>query len=75
MTEHDTPENLLDGPAPSIDVIVEEVDRLNGVVSQFLEYARPLQGNPIAMDVNNVVSATLRHLGRGTTFTLRLPAG
>ena len=47
-----------------IDVIVEEVDRLNGVVSQFLEYARPLRGNPIPMDVNDVVSATLRLLGR-----------
>ena len=47
-----------------IDVIVEEVDRLNGVVSQFLEYARPLRGSPIPMDVNDVVSATLRLLGR-----------
>jgi signal transduction histidine kinase len=26
-----------------LEIIVEEVDRLNGVVSQFLDYARPLQ--------------------------------
>lgn len=47
-----------------IDVIIEEVDRLNGVVGQFLEYARPLRGNPMAIDVNDVVTATLRLLGR-----------
>jgi two-component system, NtrC family, sensor histidine kinase HydH len=47
-----------------IGVIVEEVDRLNGVVSQFLEYARPYRGNPIPVDVNDVVTATLKLLGR-----------
>lgn len=52
-----------------IDVIVEEVDRLNGVVSQFLEYARPLRGNPMAVDVNDVVSATLRLLSRDAVPT------
>ncbi len=46
-----------------VDVIVEEVDRLNGVVSQFLEYARPLRGNPMLVDVNDVVAATVRLLG------------
>lgn len=49
-----------------INVIVEEVDRLNGVLSQFLEYARPYRGNPIPTDVNDVISATLRLLGKDT---------
>lgn len=47
-----------------IDVIIEEVDRLNGVVGQFLEYARPLRGNPMLTDVNKVISATVRLLER-----------
>jgi signal transduction histidine kinase len=50
--------------AEYLQVIVEEVDRLNGVLSQFLEYARPYRGNPIPTDVNDVVSATLRLLGK-----------
>ena len=46
-----------------IDVIIEEVDRLGGVVHQFLEYARPLRGSPMAIDINDVVLATLRLMG------------
>ncbi|MEO0812929.1 MAG: ATP-binding protein, partial [Myxococcota bacterium] len=46
-----------------LQVILEEVDRLNGVLSQFLEYARPYRGNPQPTNVNDVVSATSRILG------------
>lgn len=45
-----------------LSVILEETDRLNGVLSRFLEYARPYGGNPQPTDVNNVVSATMRIL-------------
>ncbi|HET6343996.1 MAG TPA: histidine kinase dimerization/phospho-acceptor domain-containing protein, partial [Myxococcota bacterium] len=58
------PDTLPPDAQEFIEVIVEEVDRLNGVVTQFLEYARPLRGNPISIDVNDVVSATLRLMGR-----------
>ncbi len=47
-----------------VDVIVEEVDRLNNVLAQFLEYAKPYRGNPMPTDVNKVVAATVRLLGR-----------
>ncbi|MBC7792413.1 MAG: histidine kinase, partial [Clostridia bacterium] len=47
-----------------VDVIIEEVDRLNNVVAQFLEYAKPYRGNPVATDVNKIVAATVRLLGR-----------
>jgi signal transduction histidine kinase len=33
-----------------LEIIVEEVDRLNGVVSQFLDYARPLQMHVASVD-------------------------
>ncbi len=49
-----------------LTVIVEEVDRLNGVLSQLLEYARPYRGNPMPTDVNDVVVATLRLFGHDT---------
>ena len=36
-------------------IIVEEANRLNRVVSQFLDYARPYRGEPQPLDVNEVV--------------------
>lgn len=50
-------------PADSGDllrVIVEEVNRLNKVVSEFLDYARPLKQNFAPTDVNDVVSRTAK---------------
>lgn len=43
-----------------LEVIVEEVNRLNGVVSEFLDYARPLKQNFGPTDVNEVVTRTVR---------------
>jgi signal transduction histidine kinase len=43
-----------------LEVIVEEVNRLNGVVSAFLDYARPLKQSFGATDLNEVVTRTVR---------------
>jgi len=43
-----------------LDVIVEEVNRLNGVVTQFLDYARPLKQSFGTVDLNEVVGRTVR---------------
>jgi signal transduction histidine kinase len=43
-----------------IEVIVEETNRLNGVVTAFLDYARPLKQSFGPTDVNEVVTRTLR---------------
>jgi signal transduction histidine kinase len=43
-----------------IEVIVEEVNRLNGVVTAFLDYARPLKQSFGPTDLNEVVTRTLR---------------
>lgn len=43
-----------------LDVIVEEVNRLNGVVSAFLDYSRPLKQNFAPTDLNDVVTRTMR---------------
>ncbi|MCB9729480.1 MAG: hypothetical protein H6746_13495 [Deltaproteobacteria bacterium] len=44
---------------PYLGVITEEVERLNGVVSQFLTYARPMKGAGEWVDVNQVLERTL----------------
>ena len=43
-----------------LEVIVEEVNRLNGVVSAFLDYSRPLKQNFGPTDMNEVVTRTIR---------------
>ncbi len=48
--------------AEFLQVIVEEVNRLNGVVSEFLDYARPMKQNFGATDINQVVARTIKLL-------------
>jgi len=45
-----------------LQVIVEEVDRLNRVVTQFLSYSRPFKGEMSLVDTREVVHATMRLL-------------
>jgi two-component system sensor histidine kinase HydH len=47
------------GTKEFLDIIVEEVNRLNKIVSQFLDYARPYRGDQTPLDVNDVVRKTL----------------
>ena len=47
------------GTREFLDIIVEEVDRLNKIVSQFLDYARPYRGDQSPLDVNDVVRKTI----------------
>lgn len=51
-----------EGDEEFLDIIVEEVDRLNRVVGSFLDYARPSRGNPKAADVNAAVTKTIQLL-------------
>jgi len=46
-----------------LEIIVEEVNRLNGVVTQFLDYSRPLKPALASADVNDLLSRTFRLLG------------
>jgi len=45
-----------------LDIIVDEVDRLNRVVSSFLDYARPAHTDPEPIYVNSAVQRTLQLL-------------
>ncbi len=59
---------LLEPPADAgadgelVGIILDEVNRLDGVVRQFLDYARPLRLQSQSADVNELVRRTLRLL-------------
>ncbi|HEY7725382.1 MAG TPA: ATP-binding protein, partial [Anaeromyxobacteraceae bacterium] len=46
-----------------LGIIAEEVRRLNGVVTQFLDYSRPAKAHLVPGDVNEVLERTLKLLG------------
>jgi two-component system, NtrC family, sensor histidine kinase HydH len=56
------PGKLPDEDREFLEIVVDEVNRLNGVVSQFLDYSRPLKPALVPADINEVVSRTLRLL-------------
>jgi nitrogen-specific signal transduction histidine kinase len=48
-----------DNPDPEmLRIIIDETNRLNTVVSQFLHYARPVKSNPVATRMNQVIEKT-----------------
>jgi two-component system sensor histidine kinase HydH len=51
-----------EGRGEFLDIIVDEVDRLNRVVSSFLDYARPAPTDPEPIYVNSAVQLTLQFL-------------
>lgn len=50
-----------------IGIILEEVNRLDRVVSSFLDYARPHAGNPVPLDMNAAVRRTVQILSSQLT--------
>jgi two-component system sensor histidine kinase HydH len=48
-----------EGTREFLDIIIEEVNRLNKIVSQFLDYARPYRGEQRQLDVADVLKKTL----------------
>lgn len=42
-----------------VRIVIEETRRLNRVVSQFLDYARPWRGDEVPLDVNSVIEKTV----------------
>ena len=74
-----------EGTREFLDIIVEEVNRLNKIVSQFLDYARPYRGEQRPLEVADVLKKTLSLLPKEketpeqgaveivTTFADRMP--
>lgn len=64
-----------------LNIIVEEVNRLNKIVSQFLDYARPYRGEQEPLEITDVLKKTMQLLAKEdaskfevvTAFADRLP--
>ncbi len=52
------------GDREFLDIIVEEADRLNGVVTEFLEYARPTKRKPQTLSLQEPVERAVARLLR-----------
>lgn len=52
-------EGTREGTREFLDIIIEEVNRLNKIVSQFLDYARPYRGEQRQLEVADVLKKTL----------------
>ncbi len=54
-----TKEGTKESTREFLDIIIEEVNRLNKIVSQFLDYARPYRGEQRPLEVAEVLRKTL----------------
>lgn len=52
------PKQLKGDDKELMEIIIDEVNRLNGVVTEFLDYARPFRGTFAALSVNDAVRRT-----------------
>ena len=61
-TQYLDPRRLPGDDREFLEIIVEEVNRLNGVVSQFLDYSRPLKSSMTPGDVGEILQRTFKLL-------------
>ena len=55
-----SPENLNESDREMLSIILEEVDRLNSVVSQFLDYARPMRSGFELINLDQLLRRTVQ---------------
>ncbi len=53
-----------DPPASMVNIIIEEVNRLDGVVTQFLNYSKPFKGESRYADLRAVVTSAVNRFSR-----------
>ncbi len=56
------PQKLPPDDREFLEIMIEEVNRLNGVVTQFLDYSRPIKSSLAPTSVNEVVEKTFKLL-------------
>ncbi len=61
-TQYLDPAKLPEEDREFLEIIVEEVNRLNSVVTQFLDYSRPLKSSMAPGDVNDILTRTFKLL-------------
>ncbi len=57
------PADMADEEAEFVEVIIEETNRLNTVLSQFLDYARPYKGATETVDLNRIIERLAMLIG------------
>ncbi|MCB1154487.1 hypothetical protein KDL45_12615 [bacterium] len=58
-------EALPEGADEFVNIIIDEADRLNGVLTRFLDYARPFEIKPKPTDLNALIESTLARIREG----------
>jgi two-component system, NtrC family, sensor histidine kinase HydH len=58
-------EKLPEGSREFVQIIADEADRLNGVLTRYLDYARPFELNREPIDVNDLIRETVAFLSEG----------
>jgi signal transduction histidine kinase len=66
------PRKLPEDDREFFEIMVEEVNRLNGVVTQFLDYSRPLKPSLAPTQVNEVLERTFKLLQAEIPESIRL---
>jgi two-component system, NtrC family, sensor histidine kinase HydH len=66
------PRKLPEEDREFLEIMVDEVNRLNGVVTQFLDYSRPLKPSLAPADLNDVLTRTFRLLAPAVPPTVEL---
>jgi len=59
------PSSVGDDASQFLKIIIEEADRLNQVVDQFLDYSRPFHAHKDPTDINRIIEQTTRLLSTG----------
>jgi two-component system sensor histidine kinase HydH len=71
-TQYLDPGKLPEEDREFLTIIVDEVNRLNGVVSQFLDYSRPLKSTMTPGDVNDILQRTFKLLAGEVAPTIEI---
>jgi signal transduction histidine kinase len=66
------PKKLAEDDREFLEIMIEEVNRLNGVVTQFLDYSRPLKSAMAPTQVNEVLEKTFRLLESQTPANVKV---
>ena len=72
--------HLLEEKKQLMDIVIRETDRLNTIITEFLDYARPRSVQGLAVDLSNILRDTVllfensREARQGITVVCEIPA-
>jgi signal transduction histidine kinase len=66
------PANLPQEEAEFLKIIIEETDRLNRVLTQFLDYSRPYQGESSVVNLDSVIKQIIKFYSSGSDLKYQI---